>query len=170
MELWDAYDEHGNKISGVTLVRGEKIPDGQFHLVCDIIVRHEDGEYLLTRRDPRKPFGGLWEASAGGSAIQGEDALACAKRELFDETGIRADALIRLGTVVRPENHCIYAVFMCRTDWPKDRIVLQEGETVAFRWVTKDVLANMSRDELITYRAQNYIDELKQAAKNREAK
>ena len=28
MEIWDAYDENLNKIEGVTLVRGEPIPDG----------------------------------------------------------------------------------------------------------------------------------------------
>lgn len=47
MELWDAYDEKLNKIEGMTLVRGEEVPDGVFHLVCEIIVRHTDGTYLL---------------------------------------------------------------------------------------------------------------------------
>lgn len=40
MELWDAYDRDFKKIQGVTLVRGEVIPEGFFHLVCEIIVRH----------------------------------------------------------------------------------------------------------------------------------
>ncbi len=69
MELWDAYDKNFNKIDGITLIRGEPIPDGMFHLVCSIIVRHIDGDYLLMRRDDRKMFGGLWEVSAGGSAL-----------------------------------------------------------------------------------------------------
>ena len=54
MELWDAYDEKLNKIEGMTLVRGEEVPDGVFHLVCEIIVRHTDGTYLLMQRDPQK--------------------------------------------------------------------------------------------------------------------
>lgn len=33
MELWDAYDRELNKLGGVTLVRGEKVPDGMYHLV-----------------------------------------------------------------------------------------------------------------------------------------
>ena len=53
MELWDAYDENVNLIEGVTLTRGEKIDDGIFHLVCDIIVRHTDGDYLIMQRDAR---------------------------------------------------------------------------------------------------------------------
>ena len=40
MEIWDAYDEKLNKIEGMTLVRGEEVPDGVFHLVCEIIVKH----------------------------------------------------------------------------------------------------------------------------------
>ena len=89
MELWDAYDRNLEKIEGMTLIRGEKIPEGVYHLVCDIIVRHTDGEYLLMQRDSRKHYGGMWEATAGGSALQGENPLDCAIRELREETGIR---------------------------------------------------------------------------------
>lgn len=68
------------------MVRGEKIPKGLYHLVSEIIVRHQDGTYLLTQRDERKDFGGMWEATAGGSALKGESPLDCAKRELYEET------------------------------------------------------------------------------------
>ena len=60
MEVWDAYDKDFSKISNVTLIREKPIPDGLFHLVCDIIVKHNDGSYLLMQRDKRKHFGGMW--------------------------------------------------------------------------------------------------------------
>ncbi len=60
MELWDAYDKDFKKIQGVTLIRGEEIPEGFFHLVCDIIVRHIDGSYLIMKRDKSKRRGGAW--------------------------------------------------------------------------------------------------------------
>lgn len=82
MEIWDVYDGNFHKVPGMSLVRGEPIPEGCFHLVCEIIVRHEDGTYLLMQRDKKKHFGGMWEASAGGSALQGETPLECAVREL----------------------------------------------------------------------------------------
>ena len=44
-EIWDAYDKEFNKIDNVTLVRGENIPDGMYHLVGEIIVKHKDGTY-----------------------------------------------------------------------------------------------------------------------------
>lgn len=93
MELWDAYDENFNIINGVTLVRGEEISKGMFHLVCEVAVRHTDGTYLLMQRDFKKPLGGLWELTAGGSALKGETPLQCARRELSEETGINADLL-----------------------------------------------------------------------------
>ena len=88
IEIWDAYDKYFNIIDGVQLVRGEEIDEGIYHLVCDIIVRHTDGTYLLMQRDFKKHFGGMWELTAGGSALAGETPFECAIRELREETGI----------------------------------------------------------------------------------
>lgn len=88
LELWDAYDNQFNKLDNIVLVRGDEIPDGIYHLVCEIAVRHTDGQYLLMQRDKRKHFGGMWELTAGGSALKGELPLECAVRELREETGI----------------------------------------------------------------------------------
>ena len=95
MEIWDLYDREG-KATGETWERKHgnylEIPDGRYHLVCDILVKHVDGTYLLTKRHMCKDvYPGYWEASAGGSAISGEDPITCAKRELFEETGLRAE-------------------------------------------------------------------------------
>lgn len=109
MEKWDAYDGHLNKIDGLTLIRGEEIPDGIFHLCCEIIVKHNDGTYLLMQRDKRKHFGGMWEATAGGSALQGEDPLTCAIRELREETGIADDKLMEIGRVL----HYGHQTYIC---------------------------------------------------------
>ena len=162
MELWDAYDANFNKIEGVTLVRGEEstFSDDIYHLVCDIIVRHVDGTYLLMQRDLHKHFGGMWEATAGGSALQGETPVVCAKRELEEETGIAASELTEVGRVVDVSKHSAYVEYMCITDWDKNNIRLQEGETIAYRWVTKNELINMKADELVTDRIQNFIEEL----------
>ena len=161
MEGWDAYNRQFERIEGVSLVRGETIPDGVYHLVSDVIVRHIDGEYLLMQRDSRKHFGGMWEATAGGSAMQGEDAVSCAIRELREETGIVSDVLIKVGQVISDENHSIYVEFLCITDCRKDGITFQEGETSAYRWVTRDELVSMKKDALVTERMQCFIEELK---------
>ena len=160
MELWDAYNEKCEKIDGMTLVRGETVPEGVFHLVSDVIVRHRDGEYLLMRRDARKHYGGMWEATAGGSALRGEDARSCAARELREETGIVSDKLTEVGTEVSRDTRTIYVEFLCKTDVPKDSVTLQEGETSEYKWVTRDVLVAMKKEELVTKRMQKYVKDL----------
>ena len=160
MEKWDAYDSKLNKIEGVTLIRGEQIPEGYFHLCSEIIVRHTDGSYLIMQRDKRRHLGGMWEATAGGSALQGEDPLTCAMRELQEETGIVSDELIEIGRVLHHGHKTYYVDYLCVTDVDKDSIVLQEGETIAFKWINPDELRAMSRDNLATMRQLNFIEEL----------
>jgi len=161
MEIWDAYDKNFEKIEGVTLVRGEKIPEGMYHLVSDVIVRHTDGTYLLMQRDSKKHFGGMWEATAGGSALQREDPLDCAIRELGEETGIESENLMEVGRVVNDDDRTIYVEFLCVTNCAKDSIILQDGETSAYKWVTVGELISMKKEELVTERMQRFVDELK---------
>lgn len=157
-ELWDAYDNNFNKLANITLVRGEKIPDGIFHLVCEIAVKHKDGQYLLMQRDSSKHYGGMWELTAGGSALKGESAMDCAIRELKEETGICCEELIEIGRVVHYEHHSIYVQYLCYTECEKDSILLQEGETMAYKWVDKEELKN--NQELATKRIQIFIKEI----------
>ena len=100
MEIWDGYWADGS-LANKDLVRGEPIPNGLYHMVCEILVRHTDGDYLLMQRDFCKPnFGGYYEATAGGSALKGEDKITCAKRELLEETGITATLLEEIGRYI----------------------------------------------------------------------
>ncbi len=166
MELWDAYDADFNRIKDRTLVRGDSIPNGIFHLVCEVLVKRTERTYLLMQRDARKHSDGMWEATAGGSALQGEEPLDCAIRELREETGIVATALTEVGKIVSKERHAIYVEFLCVTDWEKEKITLQEGETSDFRWVSREELLHMKKDELVTKRMQKLVEELKSGDRN----
>ena len=150
MEIWDAFFPDGTK-AGIDLVRGEKMPEGLYHLVCEILVRHADGDYLLMQRDLRKPaYPGRFEATAGGSALKGEDAPACARRELFEETGIDRGSFTEIGRSRSSE--CLYVNYLCETDFPKDKITLQEGETIAYRWLNREQFAAfVNSDEMIAH-------------------
>jgi len=157
MELWDAYDEHMNKLHMSPLIRGERIPDGVFHLVCGIAVKHIDGSYLIMQRDPGKHLGGMWEASAGGSALRGESPAECAGRELYEETGVLSDALEQLGVEVNTDHQTVYYEYICITNIRKTDIKLQHGETVAYKWISLDELLAMSKNELATTRILKYL-------------
>lgn len=159
-ELWDAYDDQFRKIEDVTLVRGEPISDGLYHLVCQIIVKHVDGTYLLMRRDLRKRYGGMWELSAGGSVIKGEDPLTGAIRELKEETGLQTNNLRELTRIVNDDNQTLYIEYFHVTDCGKDEIILQEGETIDYKWVDRDTLFAMGEKELATSRTLELVKKI----------
>jgi len=145
MELWDAYDRDGN-LTGGTLVRGEPIPEGLYHLVCGILVRHVDGDYLLMKRALSKPsYPGFYEASLGGAVQKGETLLEGAKRELYEESGIIAQELTPY--YVARDRNSLYGAFLCETDWPKDQITLQESETMGYLWVSREEAIRMMEAE-----------------------
>ena len=149
MELWDAYDSNFKKIEGITLVRGEEssIPKGIYHMVVLILVRHVDGQYLLMRRSPGKAYPLYWEATAGGSVLQGETAIEGALRELREETGIIADTLEEKECFVKEET----------TSCDKESVILQEGETCDYKWADKEEILAMGDDELLAQTMRKYV-------------
>ena len=92
--------------------------------------------------------------------FRGEGPLECAKRELREETGIVAETLTEIGRVVSVSNHSLYVDFLCLTAGDKDGIILQEGETSDYKWVSGGELRNMTEKELVTKRIQKFIQEL----------
>lgn len=160
VEIWDAYDRQFNKIKNVTLIRGEAIPDNMYHLVCDIIVKHNDGTYLLMQRDYKKHFGGMWELTAGGSALKDETPIECAVRELREETGIVSCNLKEIRRIVNDSHHSLYVEYLCITDCDKDAIILQDKETINYKWIDKIELLKMGSDVLASSRALRLVKEL----------
>jgi len=145
MELWDAYDAYGNQ-TGETLVRGEEIPLGRYHMVCEVLVRHTDGSILCMKRASTKPnYPGFFEATAGGSALQGEDRLACIRRELLEETGLSCESFRYVGTDVDEWESSIYHTYVCQVDCEKTAVTLQEGETEDYRWLTPEEFGALLR-------------------------
>ena len=158
MELWGAYNADYEKIEGAVLVRGEDdtFPDGMYHLVCEVLVRHVDGTYLLMKRDPTKPmFPNMWEATAGGSALQGETDVEGALRELREETGIVAEKLEFLDKSLG--KHCWHVRFLCVTDCDKNSIKFQEGETCDYKWLPASEIHAMTDDELLGWQMRKHI-------------
>lgn len=67
IELFDAYDIHGNKLN-IDLVRGEQPKKGLYHLVAEIYCINERNELLVTKRHPNKSFPLCWKIT-GGSVL-----------------------------------------------------------------------------------------------------
>lgn len=160
VEIWDAYDKNFCKIENVRLVRGEVIPEGIYHLVCEIIVKHIDGTYLLMQRDLKKHLGGMWELTAGGSALINETPIECAIRELKEETGIEYIDLKEIRRIVHEGHRSLYVEYLCIVNCKKNSIILQEGETINYKWVAKDELLKMEMNSLASSRALILVKEL----------
>ena len=144
-EIWDLYDGNGQK-TGRTMVRGEEVPAGLYHLGVHIWPMNSRGELLVQKRSMMvqwKP--GIW-AVTGGSAVAGEDALTAARRELREELGVDAgeDELRRIACLRRTNSFC--NVFVIRTDRPAEDFVLQKEEVCAVRWCDADRLMRMVAD------------------------
>ena len=142
MELWDERNEQGDA-TGHLLRRGEPVPEGRYHLVVSIWVCDPFGRLLVTLRAPEKDsYPSSWENTAG-SALAGESSREAALRELNEETGILADeSALYLARRLRGRSAFIDTYFLRLTNVPDD-VILQPGETAAYRWVTSAELDDM---------------------------
>ena len=87
MEKWDLYTKYREK-TGKEHIRGEKIPEGFYHLVVHVWIRNCKGEYLISQRAADRPtYPLMWEC-VGGSVIKGETSLEGAVREVKEEVGL----------------------------------------------------------------------------------
>lgn len=135
MELWDLLDENGVPL-GRTHVRGEALPPNTYHRTVDIYTVNSRGELLVTLRAPGKEtYPNLWEIT-GGSAVAGEDSLTAAKRELHEETGIVAADGEIVFLITNRGRTTVRDVYLVRKDIAITDLTMQEGETVAAKWVT----------------------------------
>ena len=117
-----------------------------------VICVDDKGRLLLGRRTDNH----LW-GYAGGSAETDEKIEDCAKRELFEETGITASSLTEISRLVFDSTHCLYYHYLCVTGCEKDSIRLQDGETCAYRWASRDEVIAMSDDETVSIRMREYL-------------
>ena len=143
MERNDVYDEH-RQLTGRIRRRGEAWGEGEFGLVVTVWVYDGAGRILVTRRAPGKSFAGTWENS-GGAAKAGENSRTAIARELFEETGIRAEPsefeLIGSDRV----RHTHYDFYCLKRQTPIEEIVLLPGETDGVQWASMEKVRRMVR-------------------------
>ena len=134
VEWNDIYDENRN-LTGRIHKRGTPWKNGEYGLVVCVWVHDGHGKLLLTRRAKGKSFAGTWENS-GGAAKAGEDSLSAVVRELYEETGIRADKddFEFLGSDRDRNNY--FDHYCLKNATPLEQIVLLPGETDGAKWVT----------------------------------
>ncbi len=142
MELLDIYDACRNR-TGRVHRRGDKLAKGDYILVVCVWVCDGKGRFLLTLRAPEKiGCPNTWENS-GGAAKAGETSRQAIARELFEETGIRAEESEFLLLETDQTRDTFYDFYFLRHPATLEQIVLQPGETVDARWVTLEEMDQM---------------------------
>ena len=147
MEMNDIYDKDRN-LTGRVHRRGSKWGQGEYGLVVCVWVYDGKGKLFMTRRAPQKSYAHTWE-NPGGAAKAGETSLEAIQRELFEETGIRAEqeAFEYLSTT--RDSHLFYDHYCLKTEIALQDVVLQAGETDGAKWVTFDQVHEMIRTRKI---------------------
>ena len=144
MEFNDVYDRN-RKLTGRVHKRGTRWRMGEYGLVVCVWVYDGEGNILLTRRAPGKSFAGTWENS-GGAALAGETSRQAIVRELFEETGLRAeeDEFELLSSERNRNTH--YDFYCLKRKVPLEDIVLLPGETDDVQWASMEQSRRMVRE------------------------
>lgn len=145
MEKWELLDGEGRP-TGRVITRGEPLRAGQYHLVEHIWIVDTKGRMLIQQRAPHlRLMPGVWAVNSG-SAIAGEDSESAARRELFEELGIRTNPgeLVYGGRMRR--RNSFTDLWLLYRDVDSTSLRLQKEEVAATKWVTADELAKMLAD------------------------
>lgn len=160
VEVWDILDEKG-KPTGKTTLRGHSLlKPGEYHLVVHIWIVSSSGSFLIQRRaDDKKLMPGEW-AATGGAAISGENSFTAARRELFEELGIKSNenTIKKIARIKR--RNSLLDVWVTTCDTPLKQLVLQRSEVAEAKWVTPDELTAMIKSGSFHNYGKEYFDSI----------
>ena len=152
MEIWDIYDKYRRK-KIYTHERGKAMKPGDYHIVVHVWIVNSKGEVLIQKRQAgKKGWPGMWDCAAAGSAIISDSSRDAAVRETFEEIGlyIDKDNLEPLFTVRFAKG--FDDNWLIRREVDIERLVLQEEEVKAVKWVKiEDILDMVNREEFIPF-------------------
>ncbi len=159
-ELVDLYNAEGEK-TGTDHERGEPLPEGAYHKIVNVMVIHQEGEILVTKRSAQKKiYPGYYEASIGGVVQKGESPEEAARRELYEETDIKSNSLVHLSTHYYHGWPIIVDDFYCLTAMDKDEVYLDGVETVEYDWKTlEEVDELMEEEKVYNYNSERWKNE-----------
>lgn len=160
MELFDLYTE--DRIpTGKTIERGEKLPQGLYHLVIHVCIFNSQGEMLIQQRQPfKKGWSNMWDITVGGSAVAGDTSRSAAEREVFEEIGLKLslEGVRPLLTIHFDDGFDdVYAI---EQDVDISTLKLQYEEVQAVKWATLDEVLQMIDNGVFIPYHKEYIRQL----------
>lgn len=141
----DIVDDDDRVIATVT--RAEMRAHRLQHRAVSIAVVSSDHRLLVHRRaDDKDVWPGMWDLAAGGVLAAGESYEDAARRELHEELGVQADALVSLGEG-RFKDDAVALIgrgYLAVHDGP---FTFTDGEIAEVRWVTRAELTELMASE-----------------------
>lgn len=157
MEYWDIYDINRVK-TGKLHRRGDKLGQGEYHLIVNVWIKNSNDEYLIQQRQDNIHMGGKWTCAVGGSAVSGEDSRQAIIRELKEEIGLEVSENEIKHIYTNNHHEGFNDIYFLEKDIDVETLVLQEEEVKDVRWVSKNELLEMiSTHEFIN---RDYFTEL----------
>lgn len=155
MEFWDVYDKD-RKLKGFKIMRGggRRLGKDEYHLTAHVCLFSSDGRLLMQKRTGAKPlWGGLWDVTAGGSVLAGENSSGGAQRELFEELGISTELSGATPCMTFYHKDCISDYFVAIKDVNLSGLTLQDTEVTEVRYATREeVLDLLATGSFVPYK------------------
>lgn len=160
MEYWDIYDKDRNK-TGKIIKRGERLLDGEYHLIVHIWIKNSNNEFLVQQRSEYVKNPLIW-STTGGSAIAGEDSKTAALREVNEELGIDLSKengfLFDVDIYEEDNQKYISDTYLYFINLDIDKVKLQQEEVKQVKYLKMDKIKGMMKNgDFFIY---NYLDKL----------
>lgn len=138
IELWDLYDRNRNLLNK-DHIRGEKLSDGEYHLVVHVWIKNNKEKYLMSKRSSIKKYPHLWECP-GGSVLKGETTYIGGIREVKEEVGVDLSNIKGrfVTSIVRDECQDIVDVYEYIYDGEASLDLATTPEVEDIKWMEKE--------------------------------
>lgn len=151
-ELWDIYTKDREK-TGKLHRRGDAMKDGEYHLAVHVCIFNSRNELLIQQRQPfKEDWPDMWDLTAAGSALQGENSCQAAEREVAEELGLKIDLSDKRADFTINFKNGFDDYFLLEQEVDLAALRLQPEEVQAARWCSKEEALKMQEEgTLIPY-------------------
>lgn len=146
MEKRDLYDEKRN-LTGETILKGEKIPEGKYIVVVLVFIQNSDGKFLIQKRSEKK--NGKY-ATTGGHPKTGESSIEGIITEVKEEIGLDINPNeLQLYFSGKSENERVFwDDYYIKMDVPNIKsLKLQEDEVSSVEWFSKKEIFDLMKQD-----------------------
>ncbi len=144
MEKRDLYDEK-RKLTGETIKKGEKIPEGKYILVVLVFMQNSDGKFLIQKRSEIK--NGKY-ATTGGHPKSGETSIQGIITEVEEEIGLKLnpDDLQLYFSGRSDEQRVFWDDYYIKIDIENiKKLKLQKEEVESVGWFSEDEIVELMK-------------------------